>query len=370
MKKWEKKEWWEAGKWTDEDVEEMWKEELERLNKQPWFESGKPCRADVFMQRDWREEMELVWGKWGAEGIGKLKKIAVCPPHEYELNPVFEKEPAFYRLYKNKLPDINKWRKTFNEYMQVLKGEGIEIHYFEVPESPLGPWGFFRAFHNIGKTVTKGGFIVPRAASYPQVAGQYPKWLVEQFVKIGCPILHMLHGKAVGEVTPIYLAENFGVIAEGYVSNTEAMATWKYLLEGLGTEVWVAQNPGYLDLWRFPAGGCSHLDMVLAPVDLGLALVYPSFLDYRTIRYLKSKKIRLIEVPPEEYVEYGCNTLNLEPGKIVIPAAAKQTIKALKREGVECIEIDYSENAKSGLGGPACMTTRLYREPGPSLDDL
>ena len=69
-------------------------------------------------------------------------------------------------------------------------------------------------------------------------------------------------------------------------------------------------------------------------------------------------------------MDYGCNILNLEPGKIIIPATAKQTIKALRKQGVECIEVDFSENVKSGLGGPACMTTRLYREPDPSLSDL
>ena len=74
MKKWETREWWESRKWTREEIEEMEKEELERLSKQPWFESGKPCKTDIFAERDWQEEFELIWGKWGCHGIGKLKR--------------------------------------------------------------------------------------------------------------------------------------------------------------------------------------------------------------------------------------------------------------------------------------------------------
>jgi len=108
-------------------------------------------------------------------------------------------------------------------------------------------------------------------------------------------------------------------------------------------------------------------DAIKMADDLGLATVYPGFLDYETIRYLKSKKIRLIEVPPEEFIEYGCNGLILEPGKVMVPAAAKETIKALRKEGVVVIDVDFSENAASGGGGPNCITGKLLRDPGPQF---
>ena len=77
MKKWETQEWWEKRQWTEEDIEEMWKEERERLSQQPWFEPGKPCRYPIFQERDWEDEFERNWGKWGAQGIGKLRKVSL-----------------------------------------------------------------------------------------------------------------------------------------------------------------------------------------------------------------------------------------------------------------------------------------------------
>jgi len=368
MKKWESKEWWEKGQWAKEDIEEMAKEELEMLTRYPWFESGKPCKTDIFDERDWQEEFELIWGKWGHHGIGKLKKVALSRPHEYELNPVFEREPAYYRMYRNRVPDIEKWRKTIDEYAKVLKGEGVEIIWFDPPDTPKGPYGFLRAFCTPGLTCTKAGMILLRMGRAGCAGDIYSKRWFYECAKMGCPIYHTMLN--VGEHTPIYLAEDSVVVAEGYPTPMAGVEEYKGLLETLGEEVWVAHNPGYLGIWGFPAGGTSHIDMVLATADLGLAIVYPSFLDNMTITYLKKKKIRLIEVPPEEFTEYGCNLLTIEPKKVLIPAAAKETIKALRKEGVECIDFDFSESAASGLGGPDCITGKLYRETGPSLNDL
>jgi len=38
----------------------------------------------------------------------------------------------------------------------------------------------------------------------------------------------------------------------------------------------------------------------------------------------------------------------------------KNILEGLRREGVECIDVDFSENAKCCAGGPACITMRCY----------
>ncbi|MBI4284394.1 MAG: hypothetical protein HY670_00635 [Chloroflexi bacterium] len=367
-KKWETREWWENRPWPQDEVEQMVKEELDRLKAQPWFEQGKPCKTDIFHKRSWREEFEAIWGKWGCHGIGKLKKVALSLPHEYELNPVFEKEPAYYRLYKNRLPDIDKVRKMYEKYASLLESEGVQVFWLDPPPSPLGPYGFMRSFSTPGLTATKAGMILTRMGRAGCFADVYARWWSQELPRIGCPIYHMM--LEVAEMTPIYLGENAVVLADGYPTSEAGALEYQHLLEKLGDEVWMAHNPGYVERWGFPAGGTSHLDMVLGIADLGLAICYPSFIDYRTIAYLRSKKIRFVEVPPEEFVEYGVNTLALEPGKVIISAGARETIKALRGEGVECLDFDFSENAAGGIGGPDCITAKLYREPGPSLADL
>ena len=57
-KPWETREWWEhRERWTQEEIDEMCKEEYARLDSFPWFERGKPAKADIFQARDYHDEL-------------------------------------------------------------------------------------------------------------------------------------------------------------------------------------------------------------------------------------------------------------------------------------------------------------------------
>lgn len=345
--------------------------ELERLSKLPWFEPGKPCQTEIFHERDFAAEQEAMWGRWGAQGIGRLRKVMLTPPSECEVRPVFAEEPAYYRMYQRRLPDLRILERQFEQYVAALKGEGVEVLMLDPPAlaDAVGPYGFQRIFTTPSEVlVTSAGAIIPRMASSGYLAGREKRW-AQYLMSMGCPILFSIHGKGVGEIgAGAWLDDRHYVYAEGVTANREGLRQLQWVLESIGVELYVAHSPGYVDLWDFPAGGVSHLDMMLGVADLGLAIVYPAMLNWATIRYLRELKFRLIEVPPEEYVQYGCNILTLAPGKVVIPAAAKQTIAALRREGVECLDLDLSQSS-TGLGGPHCVTCQLLRDPGPSLAD-
>lgn len=346
--------------------------ELERLNGLPWFEPGRPCRTEIFHERDFWHEHEVLWGRWGAQGLGRLRKVMLTPPSPSEVRPVFVREPAYYRLYQRRLPELRVLEKLFEQYVAVLKGEGVEVLILDAPpaQEALGPYGFLRLFTTPSEVlVTRAGAIIPRMATSGYLVGREKFW-AQYLMSIGCPILFMLHGKGVGEIgAGAWLDDRHYVYAEGVTANREGLRQLRWILESIGVELFVGHSPGYIDLWGFPAGGVSHPDMMFGVAALGLAVVYPSMWNWATIQHLRELKFRLIEVPPEEFVEYGCNILTLESGKIIIPAAAKQTIGALRREGVECIDLDFSENS-TGLGGPHCITCQLLRDPGPSLADL
>ena len=134
-------------------------------------------------------------------------------------------------------------------------------------------------------------------------------------------------------------------------------------------KIWVARSPGPLNYFYDDVPGWMHADMWIAPVDARLALIYPPWCDYETIRELLSLDYKLIEVPKEEQLRaYACNALALAPHHLLMAEGAPNTVKALKKEGVEVIEIPYDEVMKYG-GGISCTTGRLIRDPGPRLFD-
>ena len=348
-------------------------EELAGLKKQPWFESGKPCRSYLFHNRDYDEEFKIIWGEWGAQGIGKLRKVLLSRPTENDFRAIYDKEPAYYRIYGNKLPDFEKMQRQFESFVNALKDEDIEVNFWEQPIPAIGPYGYMRALCACTVTllVTKAGAIMPRAAMAGWYSG-YEPYLMKKLVELGCPILHSIHGQGVVcEIgAGIWLDDNHLFLADGITANPQGIQQAKDVLNTIGVNVIVGHSPGFIDLWGYPAGGVSHPDMFLHMVDAGLALIYPNVVDYGSIEYLVDHKVRLIEGYPDEFMEYGCNILEIEPGKIIIPAAAKKAIKALRNAGVECIDLDFSEFAKAGAGGPHCITGRLLRDPGPLLEDL
>lgn len=53
---------------------------------------------------------------------------------------------------------------------------------------------------------------------------------------------------------------------------------------------------------------------------------------------------------------------------MVMNAGSKTTVKALKKAGIEVIEVDFSESQKFAIAGIHCATLELVRDqPGPML---
>ena len=109
--------------------------------------------------------------------------------------------------------------------------------------------------------------------------------------------------------------------------------------------------------------------MFLMVPDVGVAVLAPHLVDYAFVRYLKRRDIKIIEVPLEEYWDLAVNGVTLEPGKVVMNAGAPSTARALEREGIEVIQVDFSESHKFAIAGLHCATLELVRDqPGPLLN--
>jgi N-dimethylarginine dimethylaminohydrolase len=109
--------------------------------------------------------------------------------------------------------------------------------------------------------------------------------------------------------------------------------------------------------------------MFLVVPDHNLAVLAPHLVDYAFVRYLMRRDFRIIEVPVEEYWDLAVNAVTLEPGKLVMNAGSPSTLRALEREGVEVIQVDFSESHKFAIAGLHCATLELMRDqpdsPGP-----
>src|SRR6185312_6956250 len=82
------------------------------------------------------------------------------------------------------------------------------------------------------------------------------------------------------------------------------------------------------------------------------------------------RDFKIIEVPIEEYWDLAVNAVTLAPGKVVMNAGSPTVVAALEKEGVEVIQVDFSESHKFAIAGLHCATLELARDPGPMLGEL
>ncbi len=339
-----------------------------KLTDFPFYEPNKPPQYYKYeTEVSYLDELERIWGKkWGAQGVGKLREVVVIRPTETFVDPLYDEDPSYF-LTDGEKPDLEIAQKQHDGMVSIYKKEGIEVHYMEHPgEAAYGPMK--RGISAAACFVVNGGGIMGREAT-PFWRGQ-SKYAARFLMSIGCPILYTVHGNGIFVPAFRRMADDFIVGMLSTDCNQDGLEQISPVLTRSGyKEICVARSPGPLNYFYKDIPGWIHADMWIAPIDVRLALIYPPWCDYETIRRLLSLNYKLIEVPEDEQLRtYACNALALEPRRLLIPEGAPNTVKALKKEGVEVIEIPFDEVIKYG-GGISCTTGPLIRDSGPKLFD-
>jgi N-dimethylarginine dimethylaminohydrolase len=104
------------------------------------------------------------------------------------------------------------------------------------------------------------------------------------------------------------------------------------------------------------------MDMVMLTVDKGKVLLAPHLVNYGFVRYLKQRDVKIIEVPLDEYWDLAINGVTLAPGKVLLNQGSPSVVKALEKEGVEVLQVDFSESHRFAIAGLHCATLELVRD--------
>lgn len=316
------------------------------------------------------DELEIIWGKrWGAQSeIGKLEEVVVVHPGEEAAPP--ESDLAYYQYVARM--DVKKARSEHDGFVEALEKEGVKVHDITPPQEWMlkEPYGIMHARYGAGSRdpgfVINGGAIIGRM-SLPYRRGE-EYWWAKKVMEMGCPILYTVHGNGTFEGgNVVWLDPEHICIGKSARTNQEGIDQVSVILKMNGVqEIKVVPIPGWLRNLEWPAGGFAHLDCVFGYVDDGLAVVYPPGVSYDFIEYLREKDINLVEAPPEEAKYLSCNTVALEPGRIMLAAGFDHTQKSLEKEGVDVVNFEWI-TLKDGGGGGHCATGPLIRQPGPKL---
>ncbi len=340
------------------------------LDELPWFDAGQPLHNWMLHETDFYDEVEQIWGRrWGAEGIGKLREVLVSRPTENETRPEYAQEWQYYYSSAAGNADLGRLQAQFDEYYQVLADNGVRVNYIEPPTPAIGAYGYLKNLVTLagGGLVVRGGAIIHRMGLGSWQRGREVIWS-KVLTALGVPIYLTIHGTGIGEPgAGRWLDPQTFVFNNSVVANEEGLRQIEFILNGLGIEMVTTYSPGWIGTTGNGNIGTTHADMFLVVPDHNLAVLAPHLVDYAFVRYLMRRDFRIIEVPVEEYWDLAVNAVTLEPGKLVMNAGSPTTVRALEREGVEVIQVDFSESHKFAIAGLHCATLELVRDqPGPS----
>ncbi len=145
-------------------------------------------------------------------------------------------------------------------------------------------------------------------------------------------------------------------VARGYRTNDEGIRQLRALV-GPEVEVVVVPLPHY----RGP-GDVFHLMSIYSPLAPDLAMVHSPLMPIPFRELLLAKGVGLVEVAVEEIDTLGCNILAVAPRVCLMAAGNPLTRQRLVAAGCEVHEFSGEEIAKTGGGGPTCLTRPLGRE--------
>jgi N-dimethylarginine dimethylaminohydrolase len=112
--------------------------------------------------------------------------------------------------------------------------------------------------------------------------------------------------------------------------------------------------------WKGPAE-LIHLLSVISPVADDLAVVFLPLLPAGLFELLGDLRIRLVEVPEEEFHSLGCNVLAVRPGVVIVADGNPVTRGRLEAAGCEVRAVPLDEVGQNGSGGPTCLTRPILR---------
>ncbi len=248
-------------------------------------------------------------------------------------------------------PDFEISLKDYDSFKSILHNNGIEIHC--LPSDDIT--SLDSIYTHDPCLVSNSGVIL--CSMGKDLRKKEPEMISNYFESLGIPIIGRISSPGKLEGGDIVWIDNRTVaVGVGYRSNFEGIMQLKQILSDDIDEI----IPVHLPHWTGPAD-CLHLMSNVSPIDENLFLVYSKLLPVSFREYLLSRKIKLIEVPDEEYESMGCNVLAIAPRKVIMIEGNNITKKILEDEGVEIFTYPGLEISNKGAGGPTCLTRPFLR---------
>jgi N-dimethylarginine dimethylaminohydrolase len=283
---------------------------------------------------------------YGAQGMaGRLRRVLVNRPGE-RFGAAHETEGAFYA----EAVDLPRAQAQHDALVAVLEGSGAVVEYLGGEAGPDSIYTYDPAL------VCDGGALLLRSGK-PIRRPEAPA-MGEWFERQGIPVLARLEAPALADGGDLlWLDSRTLVIGRGFRTNEAGACAINSAVAPYVDAVHVVDLP--IDRG---ADFCLHTLSLISMLDRDLAVVSLPLMPVHLYGLLRERGVALIEIAEEEWDSLAPNVLALGPRDVVMLAGNPRTSKRLRAAGCRVTEIEGSEVAIKGSGGPTCLTLPLQRD--------
>ena len=248
--------------------------------------------------------------------------------------------------------DLEEARRAHDALADALRAWDVEVLYHEEPLPEHADSVF--VFDPV--LVTDRGTLLLSMGKELRRGEEEP--LARTLQACGVPI----HGRLVGAARceggdTLWLDHDTLAVGRGFRTNAEGAQQLRELLAPLGVTVLDYDLPYFSG-----PEACLHLLSLISPVDVDLAVAYPSLMPTAFWAELRRRGIRLLEAPEEEFLHtQATNVLCVAPRRVIMPAGSPVTQSLLEEAGCEVVTFAGEPLSFKAEGGPTCLTRPVWR---------
>ncbi len=282
--------------------------------------------------------------------VAPLRCVVVKRPEEAFRSPsVIEGE--WQGLAYTGPPDLDRASREHQQFVSLLTQAGAKVLYLPSDDRT----GMDSIYAHDPVLVTNAGAVIFQTGK-PARRGEGPAF-TDAFKTWDVPVLGVVDGAATAEAGDmVWLDSQTLLVGRGFRTNAAGIEKLTEILRPLGVMVIPVQLP----YWKGP-GEVLHLMSFISLLDHDLAVVHRELMPVPLFEILNDKRVKLVDVPDEEYGTLGCNVLALSPRGVVMVSGNPITRSRLEAAGCRVSEFDGNEICFPGAGGPTCLTRPLAR---------
>ena len=250
--------------------------------------------------------------------------------------------------------DATKAKDQYARFASLIERSGADILWMEDPGDGLAD----AMFTHDPSLVSDQGAIVLRMGKPLRIAES--RLHEQKYLEAGIPILGRIQEPGTVEGGDcLWLDSRTLIIGRGVRTNQDGVEQMRSMLRAHGVTVTSFDLP----LWQGESA-CLHLMSVISPLSSDKVLVFAPLLPAPFHQLLKSRGLRMIEAPADEFHASGglsLNVLPVEPNRVIMVAGFPRTRAAMEAAGCSVETFDADALCIACEGGPTCLTRPILR---------